>query len=218
MPHLQAQSFGLHIEGTLSSVFSAAPPCNTTGKLFIEAGFKGGERASFIEVILLLYEAERTAWCLLYAAWQTAFTFPNLYRLGKEYYRKLRSEMSLPQRQQWLFKATVHPGGGLSFDFGQFSSDEETPKCAVITRRLSLALLTVSGRPNLRTPVSAEGEFSGLWAGFVLHSCQPDCKISLGCKSSKNKRALLKNRRRCPEQVFQLSWSTLSIQERVSHL
>lgn len=48
------------------------------------------------------------------------------------------------------------------------SSDEETPKCAVITHMLSLALLTVSGRPKLWTLVSAEDEFSGLWADSVL--------------------------------------------------
>lgn len=93
MPHLQMQSFSLHVEGTLSSVFSAVPPCNTTGKLFIEAGFKGGERASFIEVILLLCETERTAWCLLSSTSMTALAFPNLYHLGKENEHKLRSEM-----------------------------------------------------------------------------------------------------------------------------
>lgn len=64
MPHLLAQSFRLHVEGTLSSGFSAVPPCNTTGKLFIEAGFKGGVSASFIEVIVLLSETEKTALCL----------------------------------------------------------------------------------------------------------------------------------------------------------
>lgn len=133
LPHLQAQSFSLHVEGTLSSGFSAVPQCNTIGKLFIEAGFKGGERASFIEVILLLSETERTAWCLLSSTLQTAFTPPNLYHLGAGNYSKLTSEMPLLQRQQWSFKAKVHPEGGFSFDFGQFGLDEETPKCAVIS-------------------------------------------------------------------------------------
>lgn len=72
----------------------------------------------------------------------------------------------------------VHPEGGFLFDFGQFSSDEETDT-------LSLDLLTVSGRPNLWTPVSAEGEFSGLWAEVVLHNCQPDYEIMLGIKENK---------------------------------
>lgn len=63
--------------------------------------------------------------------------------------------------------------------------DTEAPKCAVIiTRRLSLALLTVSGRPKVVDSVSAEGESSGLWADSV-HNCQPDHEISLGRKSSK---------------------------------
>lgn len=104
MPHSQAQSFSLHVEGTLSSVFSAVPPCNTTGKLFIEAGFKGGERASFIEVILLLCEIERTAWCLLSSLLQSAFTFPNLYHLGQDNYIMLRAEMSVLQRRQRFSK------------------------------------------------------------------------------------------------------------------
>lgn len=71
MSELQAQRFSLHVEGTLSSDFSAVPLCNTTGKLFIENGFKGGE-SKFIEVILLLSETEKG---LLFAAFfsQTAF-------------------------------------------------------------------------------------------------------------------------------------------------
>lgn len=81
LPHLQAQS--LHVEGTLSSVFSAAPPCNTTGKLFIEAGFKGRKGASFSEVIMLLSETERTALCLWSSTLQCVFTFLNLHHLGK---------------------------------------------------------------------------------------------------------------------------------------
>lgn len=43
MPPLQAHSYRLHIGGTLSSVFSAVPSCNTTGKIFIEAGIKEGD-------------------------------------------------------------------------------------------------------------------------------------------------------------------------------
>lgn len=81
LPHLQAQS--LHVEGTLSSVFSAVPPCNTTGKLFIEAGFKGRKGASFTEVIMLLSETERTALCLWSSTLQCAFTSLNLHHLGE---------------------------------------------------------------------------------------------------------------------------------------
>lgn len=81
LPHLQAQS--LHVEGTLSSVFSAVPQCNTTGKLFIEAGFKGRKGASFTEVIMLLSETERTALCLWSSTLQYAFTSLNLHHLGE---------------------------------------------------------------------------------------------------------------------------------------
>ena len=66
------------------------------------------------------------------------------------------------------------------FDFGQLSLDEETPKCAVITRRLSLALLTVSGRPNLWT-------LSVLMVNFSVNLCAAGLsvyEISLEHKSS----------------------------------
>lgn len=81
------------------------------------------------------------------------------------------------------FKVQVHPEGAFTFGFGQLSLDEETPKCAVITHRLSLAFLTVSGRPNLWT-------LSVLRGRFCMNLCAAGLsvyEISLECKTHQNK-------------------------------
>lgn len=181
MPHSQAQSFSLHVEGTLSSVFSAVPPCNTTGKLFIEAGFKGGERAIFIEVILLLCEIERTAWCLLSSLLQSAFTFPNLYHLWRENYTMLRAETSVLQQQQWFSK----PKSTLKDSRLVLDSSVEMKRLQNVPSDFLWLYWQWVGGQIRDTLVSAEGEFSGLWADFVLYHCQPDYEISPGCKNSK---------------------------------
>lgn len=49
---------------------------------------------------------------------------------------------------------------------------------------LSLALLTVSGRPKLWTLVNAEDEFSGLWADSVVQDRQPDYEFRWGRRGS----------------------------------
>lgn len=134
----------------------------------------------------------------------TAFTSLNVYHLAAGNDGDLRPERALLQWQQWFLKGKVHPDGGFLFDFGQLCLDEETPQCAVSSHRQCLALLTVSGRPNLWTPVSTEGKFSAL--------CAAQLSVWLWNKScvekDRNKQIKLLgiNHRqcRCLKQVFQL--------------
>lgn len=92
-------SSDLHIEGTLSSGFSAVPPCNT-GKLFIAAGFKR-RRDTFIEVILLSSETEDD---LLSSTFYTLPVWAHTCDLGGAILVKLG--------------AGIHPGGGFLSYFG----------------------------------------------------------------------------------------------------
>lgn len=92
-------SSDLHIEGTLSSGFSAVPPCNA-GKLFIAAGFKW-RRGTFIEVILLSSETEDD---LLSSTFYTLPVCAHACDLGGATLAKLG--------------ARIHPRGGFLSYFG----------------------------------------------------------------------------------------------------
>lgn len=118
--------------------------------------------------------------CLLCSTLQTAFTFLNLYHLGRENYRMLnakfdnpvRSEMSQLQRQQCLSKQTS-------------TLKEDSPlilDSSVYIKKLSLAVLTVNGRPNVWSLVSGEGDFFWFMGRLCTENCQPHYEMNLGNK------------------------------------
>lgn len=67
-----------------------------------------------------------------------------------------------------------------SFDLGPFGSDEEAPKCALISNGLSLALFS-----EWETKFVDSCQLRVNFLVYVLQSFQSDYVISLGCESRK---------------------------------
>ena len=185
-PHAVTELQPAHRGHSWHVFISAVPPCNTTGKLFIGASFKGGEnkfhqsdfafvRDSFVSfvsahcfLISVIKEEKVPRCCML-----DLITPSGL----KQSFQSLQ-----PHRRRFLVLFwTARFGGRI-----QTVSSSHTDSLS-------------EGETHLWTLVSAEGDlfvFSLVcWGVYgqisVLQNRQPGCEVSLGYKSSKTRKQTL---------------------------